>query len=516
MASPRVLLLRSITVAGLAVALIWPALWNGGPFHYPDTRTYMRAADAILHKLTGIKTDWSAEGQSAPAVAGSRPGESADQALHNVGVARTRSLVEISRKGVLLGRPPYYGLLLYAGALSGGMWLTVLLQGAALLWAVYLLLRSLGIPAWPLLAYLGAGLCIFSDAPFFVSWLMPDLFAGIAILASAILIAKPEKLAGGDRACWWFLLTASMLSHDSCVLISASLLCLAILTNLLRRCWVNWQELGVILLAVLTALCGQSLVAFGIQRATGKAPLRIPFLSARLIADGPGTTYLRATCPGNGFLLCQYASQFPMTSEQFLWGNAPGKSVFELASYEQRRGLSAEQIRFFLAVARFDPSAVLKAMGRNIVTQLFDFRLLEFRYSPSEKDSMDRTYPLQVLTQVKASGAYRGGLPFGAFNVLPYVFACSSIAYLLLALAGRLPGRTIDGNLKQLFWWVLAGVVANAVICGGISTVAPRFQARVMWLLPLMALMVELMARMRLSRSSRAPAEGATPHSRAA
>jgi hypothetical protein len=514
--SPRILLLRTITVAGLAVALIWPALWNRGPFYYGDTRSYIRAADAILHKLTGIKTDWSAEGQSGPAVAGSRPGESADQALYDLGVARTRSLVEIGRKGVLLGRSPYYGLLLYAGALSGGMWLTVLLQGAVLLWAVYLLLRSLGIPAWPLLAYLGAGLCIFSDAPFFVSWLMPDLFAGIAILASAILIAKPEKLAAGDRACWWFLLTVSMLAHDSCVLISVSLLCLAILTNLLRRCWVNWQGLGIILLALLTALSGQSLVAFGIQRATGEAPLRIPFLSARLIADGPGTSYLRATCPGNGFLLCQYASQFPMTTDQFLWGVVPGKSVFSVASYEQRRGLSAEQIRFILAVARFDPSGVLRAMGRNIVTQLFDFRLLEFRYNPGEKDIMDRTFPLQVLTQVKASGAYRGGLPFGAFNVLLYVFACGSIAYLSLALAGRLPGRTIDANLKQLSWWVFAGVVANGAICGGISTDCPRYQARVMWLLPLMALIVELMARMRLSRSSRAPAEGATPHSRAA
>jgi hypothetical protein len=37
---------------------------------------------------------------------------------------------------------------------------------------------------------------------------------------------------------------------------------------------------------------------------------------------------------------------------------------------------------------------------------------------------------------------------------------------------------------------LVVGLVANAFVCGAFSTVTPRYQSRIMWLLPLMALLV--------------------------
>jgi hypothetical protein len=41
------------------------------------------------------------------------------------------------------------------------------------------------------------------------------------------------------------------------------------------------------------------------------------------------------------------------------------------------------------------------------------------------------------------------------------------------------------------------GIVINACACGALSAVDPRYQARVVWLIPLIALLAELQTRMR-------------------
>lgn len=495
----RTFLLRAVLLSGIAGAFLWPAIWNRGPFFCPDTRTYIRSADAAVSKLTLRKTVWTAAENSPAAV--SSAAQNPEQALHNVGEARTRSIEEIGRKGILLGRSPYYGMLLYTSTLGVGFWLPMLLQAGALLLAVSLTLRALAVPAWPNLAWLGLGLCIVPATPFFASYFMPDLFAGIAILACGILLSVHERLAWSDLLLWYLLLTAALLFHDSCVLIVVALFGLGLLAKLLGRFgWLrqslpNWRGLAVILLAVVTSFAGQSVVAYGAKRATGKAPLRLPFLSARLIADGPGTNYLRATCPESHFALCDYATEFPLLDAEFLFGAQPGRSVFETASYEQRSAISHEQIRFFLAVLRYDPVGVLKASARGAAEQFVDFRLNTFRYDPSTKDVISRTYPLPVLAGVQASGAYRGTMPVGALSVILYVLVLGSLGWLLFVVFGK--GRTMSGALKRVFCWIAVGIVINACACGALSAVDPRYQARVVWLIPLIALLAELQTRMR-------------------
>ena len=486
----RRFLLRALVLLGLSIALIWPALLNHGPFVFPDTRTYMRAADAIVSKLTHRKTAWTAA-DDHPVADGGQTANNSDQALHNLGVVRTRSLSEISKKGVILGRSPYYGMLLYIGAITGGFWLTMLLQAGALLLTLSLALRGLGYPVWPILGYLTLALCVVSDAAFFTSYLMPDVFAGIAILLCALLLSVRSRLDRTDLVLCYLLLTTTMLFHDSCTLISVSLLGFAILVGLFRRSWISWRRLGIVLLAVITAYAGQSVIALGVKRATGEAPLRLPFISARLIADGPGTNYLRATCPGSHFILCEYVNEFPMGSEDFLFAAKPGKSVFELASYDQRRAISAEQVHFLFAVIKYDPVAVLKSSARNAGTQLIDFTLKEFRYSLGFKDALDRTLPLQALAQVRGTAAYLGTMPVGFLSVVLYIAVFGSLVYLLLAFSGRLPGRRAGDGLKMVACWVFAGIVLNAAITGCLSVVIPRFQARVIWLIPLCALLLE-------------------------
>jgi hypothetical protein len=58
-----------------------------------------------------------------------------------------------------------------------------------------------------------------------------------------------------------------------------------------------------------------------------------------------------------------------------------------------------------------------------------------------------------------------------------------------------------QGLALPLALFVLAAVLGNALICGGLSAPHPRYGARIMWLLPLAALL--------LAMSSRAPVKAA-------
>ena len=176
------------------------------------------------------------------------------------------------------------------------------------------------------------------------------------------LLATTNGVARSDYALWYIVLSAALLFHDSCVLIAASFAVLSLIVEVLQRQRAKSSGLYVIILALITAFAGQSLVAYGIKRSTRAAPRRLPFLSARLIEDGPGANFLRATCPQSGLAVCQYVGQLPISSQDFLFHGGPGKSVFEDASANVHlRAISAEQTRFLFAVFKFDPIGVLRS-----------------------------------------------------------------------------------------------------------------------------------------------------------
>ena len=277
-------------------------------------------------------------------------------------------------------------------------------------------------------------------------------------------------------------------------LISICFIAAAVIANALTRSWTNWRGLATISLAIITGLAGQQLFSIGVKRTMGEAPMRYPFLSARLVADGPGTAYLRAHCPASGFILCHYVNDFPMTSEDFLFGTEPRKTLFATASHADRLAISKEQVRFSLAVFKAEPVAVLETTARNSIGELLDFTLDDFQYDLIERHNMDRNMPIETLAQLHASAAYRNTMPITALSRLVYGLVMVSVIYLLLVIFGAIPGRNMNATDRNLLFWTVFGLMTNAVICGALSGVFPRYEARVIWLLPLLAIVVEYRA----------------------
>jgi hypothetical protein len=456
------------TIAGLMVAvtlLLWPACYNHQPFFFPDTTAYVRGADAAVAKLTGVRSVWTKTTDS----------ESADNALAD--------------KSVLAGRSVYYGALVYLGDRGGGEWLSIVIQAALLVLALFAILQAFDIGRWPYLLVLVAALAAFTLLPLYVSFLMPDVFTGLTILACGILLTRDFGKSRVLTVAWFALLTVSLTFHTTHVLLALLMFSVGLAAYLWRRSLVMPRGLMVIGVALGVAYLSGAAFTVAVTRIVGQPPLTPPFLMARLIDDGPGYDYLRDTCPGSGFLACRFVGRLPMLSDDFLWSKDPATGVFGVSDPTVRRGLSQEQYRFALAALVHEPFRLTAVSLVNMAEQVFMLKAYEFSYTPEEKSLFAQKLPEIYFAVMQSTPAFQGHLPLAFLDVVSYSSTAVGAGYLVfLGVSGRWRRVRCPPQFHRLVSWVMFGVLANAAVCGVMSGPHDRYQARVAWLLPALAL----------------------------
>jgi hypothetical protein len=231
---------------------------------------------------------------------------------------------------------------------------------------------------------------------------------------------------------------------------------------------------------------------------------------ARLIADGPGTDYLNEICPDRqqAFLVCRFRKQLPVHSDTFLWGpRAPG--VFSTLSSHEKRLLAAEQGRFALAVFAHDPTAVIKSSAASFVSQLGSTKLSEFNgmtVAPTK-------FPRPLREEFIATRAARGTMPVTFLSGLVAPLAIISLGVIAIYAWSAQRREGLDKALSATLI-ILLGLVINAFVCGAVSTPHDRYQTRVLWLLPFVALALTIrLAQPRTARlvNTSSPVSAQTP-----
>jgi len=472
---------------------------NHGPFYFIDTRTYIRTDDAALSKLLHTRTDWTVDDSTAALPS--------DTALHDAGGTHARSLTQIKQKGISVGRSLSWGFLLYIGWRSG-FWLTIFLQSTSVVLLLWLCLRALHLPVWRYIFPVGFLLAIVSDAAFYASYLMPDLYAGFAVIAIAILLSAGTAITARQYWPWFVLLTWSLLAHDSLLLLAAVCLGIFLVASVISKDWKNRRGFFILVSSLLVSILVQQGIAIGIHHVTGQEPLRFPLITARLIEDGPGAAYLKKICPASGFATCAYVDELPLTANDFLFCTTPKCGAYEVAGYDKRLQISKEQTRFLIAVFRDDPVGLVKADLKDTGEELLNLSMRPFLYSEGVKRAMDSTFPPSALTQIHKTTAYRGSWPVGLATAVATFITASSLAYIVFNFFGWLPGRNKHPMIVSLGLWCCAGVLLNAAICGALSEPSvgeSRYQGRVIWILPLVVLLSESLCL--LERQRRRSAE---------
>lgn len=477
----RRLLLTLVTAA----ALLWPALVNGGPFWFPDTSTYIRSADAATVVLTGSPTEWS----DRLRVGGSGPQATA---IGSEGLDHNEADLEPTRP-VLTGRSIYYGFLIYlpqrAFGAEGAIALQAMLVAGLLVFCGQIALR-IGVVRRParLLAAL-AVLVMLSPLPFYTSMLMPDVYAGLMILMLAVAICYWPRLTSAERVMLLVACGAIASFHTTHMLIAGIMGGLGVILGLLRKA--SLRPLLIIIPVIATAVLASAAFSLAVSRMLNTTPISPPFLSARLTSAGPGVAYLKTACArdADAWALCDYRAKLPVHSDTFLWSERPEFAVFQLAAPDEQRRLAVEDKRFAAAVLLFDPIGVLRVTSNSALEQLASFDLENFNYSLDHLNKTPDKYPPQVAAEIQNSRAAQGTMPTSLS-----VTATIAVTVLSLALLGLWAFRTSTSRYRrrslqtQFVVLLVLSVFANAVVCGGLSGPHARYQMRLVWLLPLVAI----------------------------
>ncbi|MBC7443910.1 MAG: hypothetical protein H7273_00350 [Polaromonas sp.] len=490
-----------------ALLLCLAALWNGQAFFYPDTPTYLRGAEMGASRVLGPATfkPWLPAPQADSAQGAATQGAAESP-------KRMKALTSIEDKVVLAGRSVYYGALVYAGFLAGKMWLTVAVQALAVAYVLQLLMGRLwGLGSRQVIG-IAAALSLLTPLGVYTGFLMPDVFAPLVILCFGALAVYWPQLGRSQRWMLSLILLFGLLAHASHVALAALLLLLALAARWLGR---RWRGLSVAALVV-TAGCVAGAVAaewaFGkaVTMAVGAPPMRLPHPMARLIDLGPGTAYLKQSCPGSGFAACAYLPNYPTAWDDFLFSTDPEKGAFALADGPAKRRLSDEQLRFVGAVIRFDPAGVVRGIGADVLRQLVNFRVDISAYGSRGLAMFEGRVPDSIFADMQASRAASQQASLNTWlTVSTYALALASLVVLIgewLRSGGSAapPADPARQRFANFVWLVVAGVVANAVICATLASSMDRFQARVVWLLPFMALATLARARAQGALASRA------------
>jgi len=449
---------RAIWLAGLLlllVGLLLPAFVNRQPIMYPDSVGYFHSGYAAIKQAkSSLDAHHAGHAPSAPA------------------------LTHQQADGVTTARSVYYGLTYVAGYWLGGVWALALGQALLALAALVLAARH-AVPLDPLrrIAVLGA-VVLLTGLNFFAVAAMPDLFAGLMLLAVAVVLAYAPQMTRLEYAFWLALVALACLYHKAHLAILAATLVLAA-PLVWRR---HGRDLLLLVGAGLVAWTGHFAVDLTVTQATGKPPISPPFMLARLVGDGTAERYLRDVCPKRNLATCAFLDKMPMTENEFLWSRDPERSVMGGADRETRAAIAAESNSIVLGTLQAFPAEEAAAAAGNVMHQLGDVGVSEYGLTPK-----DEVAPIPMLAwaldHYAKTGIAQGWMPLDEISVLMRSVYFAALVGIGMMLWQR--GRSTapkDSDEVKFVLLLLIGVAANALVSGAISGVFDRYQGRVAWL----------------------------------
>jgi hypothetical protein len=217
---------------------------------------------------------------------------------------------------------------------------------------------------------------------------------------------------------------------------------------------------------------------YGTPSLNGNRP---PFLTARLIADGPGQWYLEKSCGGSQWEMCHYLGYLTDNSDQFLWDP---EGVWSRANADSRKRLLSQERSFTLAVLQAYPLEEFEKAMQNARRQLMAFGVTDLRRYDTVVDHIGEVLPRE-RSKYLASPQAQQRLPGRLFTRIQYGIVTLSLLGMLVFLP-RLR-RSPNPKLVGLGFVILSAVVVNAIVTGTLSTVNDRYQSRVIWLVPFLA-----------------------------
>lgn len=451
--------IRPGLLAGLSllfgVVLLWPAFLNGGPLLFPDSLVYVDQGRQAVEGAVALIVPADGKDEGASGFQAAAASATYIRSLSWSGFAHVTALTPI------------------------GLYGPVLIQSLLVAMLILMLLWPVSGGSRIVLFTALASLTLLTSLPWFASFLMPDILAAVLVLAAMLLVqgsAPPLRrpLFLGVVA---LATTFAVASHYGFMPLGAAMAAAVLAVLAFQGRLAGW--LVAVAVAPLLIAAGANMAASQVAfDSPDVAPKRLPIMLARSIADGPAYWYLQDNCPGAGYVLCRHLPDMPRTIGGLLWG--PDSLLAKLSEAELE-ALRQEETAILAGAFRAYPVQQGWALAGNGVRQLVAIGTDDFYWRHAVRGPDGR----YVAEPVADGGPDRTGLDVMA-AVHTGVVLLSVLVLVAFAARDRLTARPDE---RALLFILLVGLLANAAIFGGLSAPVDRYQARIIWLVPMLAML---------------------------
>jgi hypothetical protein len=475
-----------------AAMLMWTAAMNGRPSLFYDTAFYYSQAQYLAEALHLVPED--------PALADDLTSLPDEPGEPNVSATLDGA------------RSPIYGLFIFGLVRMGGLWLAAAGQTLAVAYTLYTMFKAAAPKARDVtfLVWMAA-LSALTQLPYFTTYVMPDIFGGVAGAASSTLLVYWDRLSIRTRSVLGVILAFALAAHKANLLttLGVTILVGGLLTVMGARLRTLWARGGAVIAAGAVALTLGSLAFIPIDHRAGEHVRNPPFLMARIMADGPGYKYLQYACThGQRYALCQFADQPDVDSDSLLWSPDFSIGMFGVSDYPTRLQIENEEMRFVLGALAYDPLGAVASAIKNTLLQLTMIHVRSPLADPAIfmrdeywlQTNLPRLIPDSAACKHWGSCASRlAPVSLFALHDAVTVIAAAVTAWLLLWIIkrpgcwshmqrswrlGGLESGEETARVLNLILLTLLTLTLNAAICGSLSAPVSRYQARMVWLMP--------------------------------
>lgn len=463
---------NTIIVFAIAVVSGLAVFWlNGTALFYYDTAGYLGQGQEVLRQLDIF--------QPPSEAGGSGIGGSDDD------------------NQVIGSRAVVYSMFLATFSSFDKIWLIPAVQFGLLFGSVWLLAKTtesyiqLPISALKLASLLMIVACL-GSASFYVAYLMPDIFAAILLLATAGMVAFFDKLELLQKLSLIGLAVLSVVVHPSHLIIAGIMLPIAIVSSLLVSRKQFWKIVLAVSLIPALGVLERYAFNFTVEQTTQNEVVYLPFLSARLISDGPGATFLDRNCPDPQWSTCilyeMLNDDVPLSPETILFSRDETSGSFALLSPPEQSRIASEQTTFFRTVMMEHPFRVALAALNNTIDQLGRYSVamtIPDQHSYDQATKIFAGFPPEFANGRLVGSAERWVDQVNRIHTVYYLISAAALLALI-----ALPQSRVPGPMRLFGGMIVIGLLANAFVTGAISQPADRYGARVIFLLPMTALLL--------------------------
>lgn len=391
---------------------------------------------------------------------------------------------------VLWDRPVFYGLFIRHMSLATSPWFVIFAQGLLVSYIVYNTFNIFytGDKRNIIFIFSLILLTIASSISYNTSILLPDIFSALCVLCFINLLLN-DRLGKLQRVIFYILFIYSMLVHFSnfFVLFMFSLLFLIyLLVKRLKGLHVSFKRSRII--SIFISICSILIIAPSVNYAFSKrfsfSEGSHVFIINHLLEIGVLEEYLNNECAHKNYKICRYKDQL---GGDFIWSN--DSPFYKMGGVDSTKNEYNKIIWDIMTTPKYFKEVAIQSVEFSLV-QFFTFNI------PSNGQNDMRI--LRVDAFQKYNRAYIASLQSNnkldphlhILDELQRIFVLLSMGIFMCVLFIPTIFKLLSPQLKWMVVIVITMCYINAAICSNLATIVDRYQDRIIWLIPLTAIII--------------------------